>query len=262
MSRKNFFNEKVIIITGASSGIGRQLALDLSALEARVVLAARREEKILELEKEITASGKKALAVKTDVSRLEEVHNLIDRSIKEWGRIDIYISNAGLYVQKLTSESTLEDYQRSFSVNFFASFHAVKKLIPIMSDQRSGHIVFINSLDAKKGIVTDGPYVTAKSALSGFADVLRQEVKEEGIKVLSVFPGRVDTPMIEEIDVPWISPKISARQVAKATIRAIYKGRASAVVPQLYLTLGAMNDLFPRLMDWNYRLFKLEGKKK
>jgi NAD(P)-dependent dehydrogenase (short-subunit alcohol dehydrogenase family) len=84
--------------------------------------------------------------------------------------------------------------------------------------QRKGHIVIVNSLDAKKGIIGDTPYVAAKSALDGFGDSLRQELKKEGINITSVYPARVDTPMIEHLKVLWVSPKISCGKVVKAMI--------------------------------------------
>jgi short-subunit dehydrogenase len=114
-------------------------------------------------------------------------------------------------------------------------------------------------LDSKKGIVGDGPYVSAKSALDGFGDVLRQEVKKMGIKVLTVYPARVDTPMIQDLKVPRVSPKISAEKVADKMIRAIYKDKAILVVPRSNALLGALNSLFPKLMDWVYKKFRIEG---
>lgn len=260
--KKTFFKDKVIIVTGASSGIGEAAAVELVQLGAKVVLAARNEKKLIELEKRIESSGYEAYSIKTDVSIEKDVIYLIDKTMEKWGRIDIFLSNAGLYVQESIMDTNEEDFKRSFAVNFYGSYYAVKKVIPIMLKQKSGHIVFVNSLDVKKGIIGDGPYVTAKSALHGFADVLRQEVKKKGIKVSTVYPGRVDTPMIEELEVPWISPKITAEKVVKSMINGIRKNKASVVVPKVYYMLGALNDLIPGIMDWSYRLFKLEGRKK
>lgn len=92
-----------------------------------------------------------------------------------------------------------------------------------MMAQGSGHIVLVTSMDAKKGIPRDAPYVAAKFALAGFGDVLRQELYGSGVAVTTLFPGRVDTPMIEHLKVPWISAKISPEVVARATVRAIVR---------------------------------------
>lgn len=261
MSNSTFFKNKVIIITGASSGIGEVAAIKLSELGAKVVLAARNETKLTKITNSIVANGKEALSIKTDVSNKYDVENLINKTIEMWGRIDIYISNAGQYIQGQINEIDVEDFQHSFDINFFGSLYAVKKLIPIMTNQKSGHIVFINSLDAKKGIKGDGAYVAAKCALDGFGDVLRQEVKSNGIKVMTVYPGRVDTPMVEDIKVPKISDKISPDKVVKAILNGIQKNKVIVVVPRILYPLGAFNNLFPKLLDWLYYKFKLEGEK-
>jgi short-subunit dehydrogenase len=257
-----FFKDKVIIVTGASSGIGEVTAISLAQLGAKVVLAARNENKLIELVKKIESKGDKAISIKTDISREKDVINLINTTISKWDRIDILISNAGQYIQGLVTDINELDFQNSFSVNFYSSLFLVKHTVPLMSVRKSGHIVFINSLDAKKGIVGDGPYVVAKCALNGFGDILRQEVKKDGIKVLTVYPGRVDTPMIQELKVPWISAKISAEKVVKDMIKGIRKNKAIVVVPQIFFLLGALNHLVPKIMDWFYQKFKLEGEKK
>lgn len=261
MTNLAFFKDKVIIVTGASSGIGENLALRFSHLGAKVVLAARNKAKLTALKNHINASGKEAIAVKTDIAIEKEVINLINRTQDKWGRIDILISNAGQYIQGYMNDINSEAFRRSFEVNFYGSLYAVKHIVPIMDNQKAGHIVFINTLDAKKGIVGDGPYVVAKSALDGFADVLRQEVKDTGIKVLTVYPSRVDTPMIQHIHVSCFSPKMSVEKVVNAVVKGILKNKPLIVVPQMLYLLGALNNVFPRVMDWLYKKFRLEGEK-
>ncbi|MFC2135236.1 SDR family NAD(P)-dependent oxidoreductase [Bacteroidota bacterium] len=262
MNKKKYFRDKVIVVTGASSGIGRELAFQLAGFNATVVLAARNEKKLLELNKQIIDKGEKALPVVTDVSKEDEVKKLINTTIEKFGRIDIFVSNAGQYFQGKIEETGLEDFRKSMEVNFYSSIFAVKSILDSMVSRRSGFIVFVNSLDAYKGLVGDAPYVAAKSALDGFGDVLRQEVKPFGVKVISVYPGRVDTPMIEDLKVPIISRKISTKSVADAIINGIVKKKPVVVIPKLFYNLGALNRTFPRLMDWFYNIFKLEGEQK
>jgi NADP-dependent 3-hydroxy acid dehydrogenase YdfG len=257
-----YFRDKVIIVTGASSGIGEVVAIRLSELGAKVVLAARNEHKLGELQYRIESSGNEAISVKTDISIESNVINLVDKTFEKWGRIDILISNAGQHVQGSLSNINTSDFKNSFDVNFYGSVYTVKKVLPIMISQKSGHIVFVNSLDSKKGIVGDGPYVAAKCALHGFGDVLRQEVKELGIKVSTVYPGRVDTPMIEDLKVPLVSAKITSDKVVKSMIKGIRKNKAIIVVPKMFFLLGTLNELAPKIMDWFYKKFKLEGEKK
>jgi NADP-dependent 3-hydroxy acid dehydrogenase YdfG len=209
MNKKKYFEEKVIIITGASGGIGRAAALAFAHHQAKVVLAARNEEKLESLKEEIIAQGGQAMAIKTDIRSFSDTEGMARETIVKWGGIDMLIANAGQYVQDAPGGIDLRAYERSLAVNFMGTLHAVKSVLPEMRRRGRGHIVIVNSLDAKKGIVGDGPYVAAKAALDGFGDVLRQELKAAGIKVTSIYPARVDTPMIEHIKVPRISPKMS-----------------------------------------------------
>ena len=124
-----------------------------------------------------------------------------------------------------------------------------------------GHIVIVNSLDAKKGITGDGPYVSAKSALDGVGDVLRQEQKQHGINITSIYPSRVDTPMSKNIKVPWVSPKMSCEKVVNAMIRGLKRNKAIITVPSAYFLLSSLNSIFPRFLDWSYQKLKIEGEK-
>jgi len=256
---RKYFKNQVVIITGASSGIGKLTAITLSQLGAKVALAARNESKLEEIKNQIIGDGNQAIAIQADVSKKEDNEKIINSVLNEWGKIDIFIANAGQYIQKNIADCSNEDIQQSFDVNFYGTFHGIKYVLPIMQKQKSGNIVIVNSLDAKKGIVGDGPYVAAKSALSGFADVLRQEVKSDGIKVISVYPGRVDTPMIKDIKVPWISPKISIQKAVNAIIKGIIKSKPVVIVPKMYYFLGALNNIFPSMLDWFYKKLKMEG---
>ena len=261
MKDQDFFRDKVILITGASSGIGRASAVRFAQLKAKVILASRNEEKLESLKREIVSNGGEALVIKTDVTSFEDTQKLVVAATKEWGSLDILIANAGAYIQDLSHEINIDSFRDSFDVNFFGVLNSVKSVLPEMKRQGKGHIVIINSLDSRKGIIGDSPYVAAKSALDGFGDVLRQELKGYGIRVTSIYPARVDTPMIGNIKVPWISPKISPFKVAKAIIKGIRRNKAIVVVPSSYFLLGALNNISPRLVDWFYLKFKIEGVK-
>ena len=261
MGNQHFFHDKVILITGASSGIGRATALIFAQLNAKVVLASRNEEKLNALRQEIESNGGQALVIKTDVSSFEDTQRMSKTTILKWGKIDILIANAGIYVQDVSHEIDLESFWESFNINFFGTLHTIKSVLPEMKRQGKGHIVIVNSLDAQKGIIGDSPYVAAKSALDGFGDVLRQELKGGGINITSIYPTRVDTPMSENLNVPWISPKISPLQVGKAIIKGIKRNKAIVIVPSAYFLVGSLNNIFPRLLDWFYLKFRIEGEK-
>jgi len=259
MNNKLFFQDKVIVITGASSGIGRYAALFFAGLNAKVVLASRDEERLKLLKKDILSAGGKALICKTDVSSFEEIQKMVQDTLAEWGKIDILIACAGVYLHDMNTEIDIQAFKHSMDINFFGTLYAIKGVLKVMENQGSGHIVILNSLDSKKGIVGDSPYVASKSALDGLGDVLRQELKGKGIRFTSIYPARVDTPMVGNLKVPWISPKIPPEKVVMAIIKAIKRNKAIVIVPSLFSMLGALNNLVPRLLDWIYRIFKIEG---
>lgn len=261
MKTLDFFKEKVIIVTGSSSGIGRATSLVLAQYGSKVVLASRTIDKLISLKEEITSKGGQAIVIQTDIFSPIDTNKMIQETVIKWGRIDILIACAGQYVQDITNELDIKKYQQSMDINFFGTLYSIKSSLPIMKRQRSGHIVIINSLDAKKGIVGDGPYVSSKAALDGFGDVLRQEMKPFNIKVTSIFPGRVNTPMIENINVPPISKKIPPEKVAKAILKAIKRNKASLIVPSTFFMISILNYLMPHFSDWAYRILKIHGQK-
>ena len=257
--RKKTFRDKVVIITGASSGIGRITAIRLAQCGASVVLAARREEALKAVAQDIQAIGAKAMAIPTDVTDQQQVEALVTKTISQWQQVDILIANAGAYVRGPVTELTKADFEHSFAVNFYGALYGVLSVLPHMVARKSGHIVFVSSLDAKKGLPKDGPYVAAKFALSGFAEVIQQELYGSGVHVTTILPGRIDTPMIEHLKVPWISHKVPPDKVARAIIRGIKRRKAEVFVPFLQAPYGYLNALFPRFMDWIVRAFHLEG---
>ena len=253
------FRHAVAVVTGASSGIGKATALALAREGARVVLAARRRAPLEQVAEEVTALGGEPLVVPTDVSQREQVEHLIDHTLETWGRVDILVANAGIYVRSPIREMRIEDLERSIAVNFYGTVYAVMAVLPHMLEQKSGHIVLVTSMDAKKGIPPDAPYVAAKFAASGFGDVLRQELHGTGVHATVVFPGRVDTPLIENLTVPWISAKIPPEAVARAILKGIRKRSPEVIVPWQARLLVFANTLSPRLADWAVRYFHLEG---
>jgi short-subunit dehydrogenase len=261
ISAKDYFKDQVIIITGASSGIGRAAALKFAGLHAKVVLAARNEDKLNSLRDEILLAGGRALVIPSDVSVYEDAQRIVRETILQWEKVDILIACAGKYVQDTTHEIDILSFGESMAVNFYGTLNVIKSVLPEMKRRGSGHIVIVNSLDAKKGIIGDGPYVAAKAALDGFGDVLRQEMKPYKIAVTSVYPGRVDTPMIEHIKATGISAKILPGKVVKAMIKGIKKKKAIVVVPKIFFPIGALNNLVPRFLDRAYRILRLEGEK-
>jgi len=255
----NFFQDKVALVTGASSGIGRCTALELANRGARVALAARREDALRKLAEEIKRQGSNALVLPTDVTQREQVEHMVQQVYAQWGRIDILVSNAGEYIQAPILELEPSDIQRSFDINFFGGVYCIKAVLPYMLSQKSGHIVCVTSMDGKIGLPPDAPYVSAKFALTGFCEVLRQEMHGRGIFVSNILPGRVDTAMIDHLRFSWISSKISPETVALSIVSAISKRKPIVIVPPLAQFLYYINVFAPLLSDKLSRYLRLEG---
>jgi NADP-dependent 3-hydroxy acid dehydrogenase YdfG len=240
------------IVTGASRGIGRATARALAVRGARVVLAARGAEEL-----EATAREVGGIAVPTDVTDPAQVEALVAAA----GEVDVVVANAGVYVQRRVLETTRADLDASLATNFHGALAPVLAALPGMVERRRGHIVLLNSVDGLKGLPGDGPYVAAKHALAGMGGVLRQELAPHGIGVTSIFPGRVDTAMVEGLTVPRISRKIPPEAVAAAVVRGIERNRARIIVPRLAAGLVWAEYISPRLADAVVRVLRLEGRR-
>ncbi len=259
MADRQKLKDKVAIITGASSGIGRAIALELAQAGARVALASRDEAALEALATEIQERGGKSLVVRTDVTQDADIENLVQQVLETWGQVDILVANSGRYVRGPIEELSEAHFVRAMDVNFFGSLRPVLRVLPHMLKRGSGHIVLMNSLDGRWGLPTDAPYAASKFALRGFGNVLRQDLHGTGVGVTSVFPGRIDTPMIGYMRVPIVSRKIPAEAVARATVRGILRNQPEIVIPIEGIGIIGLNLLPPRLADWLVRRFHLQG---
>jgi short-subunit dehydrogenase len=256
---KQMLLDKIAIVTGASSGIGRETALALAGQGAHVVLAARNKTQLEAVAQAIQRLGRKAWVVPTDMAQPDQVERLVTNTLARWQRVDILIANAGVYVRCPVTELTVSEIECSLAINFYGAVHSVLAVLPSMLARNSGNLVFVTSVDGKKGIPPDAPYAIAKFALTGFAEVLRQELYGTGVYVTNILPGRVDTPMISNLRVPWISAKIPPQAVARAIVRAIHRRSPEVIIPFPARVLVYVNTLSPHLGDWFVRLFHLEG---
>lgn len=251
--------DAVAVVTGASSGIGRATALVLAEKGAHVSLGARTESALRELADEIRRRGREALVVPTDVTDKNQVNRLIAETLARFQRVDILVANAGAYIRSPIRTLTVEEVERSMAVNFYGALHAVLAVQSHMLEQGNGHIILVSSLDGKKGLPRDAPYVAAKFALAGYGEVLRQELHDSGVHVTTVFPGRVDTPLIDTLEVPRVSAKIPVEAVARSIVAAVRQPKPEVIMPIQGRALHLVNALSPRLGDWLVRLFHLQG---
>lgn len=184
---------QIAIVTGASKGIGRAIAIALAAEGAHVVLAARGKPELESLAKKIHDGGGKGIALKIDLTNDDHVWMLVDETIKRFGRIDILVNNAGMGVLKPFAEMGTAEFDEMWKLNMRAPFVLTKIALPHLIRQKSGAIVNIASLAGKNSFVTGTGYAATKWALRGWASSLMLEVREHNIRVVTIFPGSVDT---------------------------------------------------------------------
>jgi NADP-dependent 3-hydroxy acid dehydrogenase YdfG len=186
-------NKPVTIISGASRGIGRAIATRLARENHFVILLARNNEEISELELEIDSAGGKALSFAVDISNEKQVNEVVEQAMRDFGHIDNVINNAGIGIFKKAENLSEEDWTRVMDVNVKGSFLLSKAVLPHMKAAGKGHIVGIAS-DVSKRTFADGSlYCASKYAQHAFFEALRREVRSKGIKVSVIYPGLVDT---------------------------------------------------------------------
>lgn len=189
------WSNKVVFITGASSGIGRALAVELGRRGASVGLLARRREALLEVAREIERAGGKALALPADVRNAGEVEQAAARIRELWGRIDVLVANSG--VGSITPATNLRagEVADVIAVNTIGVINSVAAVLPEMIARRSGHLVAISSLAAYRGLPKSCAYSASKAAVSTFFESLRVDLQGTGIDVTTIHPGFIKTPL-------------------------------------------------------------------
>jgi NADP-dependent 3-hydroxy acid dehydrogenase YdfG len=187
---------KVVVVTGASSGIGEATAEALAGEGATVVVAARREERLSDLVGRIEGNGGRTLAVSCDVTDEGQAHALIQRAEEEFGRVDILVNNAGVMLLSKVGKGLSEQWRQMFEVNVLGLLYATDAAIEVMKRQGSGHIVNISSVAGRKVTRdTSGVYAGTKHAVGAISEGLRMELLEDNIRVTVVEPGAVETEL-------------------------------------------------------------------
>jgi NADP-dependent 3-hydroxy acid dehydrogenase YdfG len=200
---------KVVVITGASSGLGEATARLLAAEGARVVLGARRAARIQALADELTGRGGKALAVPTDVTDRDQVKRLVDLTVQTHGRIDVMINNAGLMPQSLLEHLKVDEWDRMIDVNLKGVLYGIAAALPHMQRQRAGHIINVSSVAGHKVGPGSAVYSATKHAVRALSEGLRQEVKPWNIRTTVISPGAVATELPNTVTDPDTAERIN-----------------------------------------------------
>ncbi len=207
---------KVVVITGASSGLGEAAARRLAALGAKLVLGARRMERLQALAKELSLGNSAVL--QTDVTHYEQVKRLVDHAVESHGRIDAILNNAGLMPQSLLEKLKVDEWDRMIDVNIKGVLYGIAAALPYMKAQKSGHIINVSSVAGHKVGPGGTVYSATKYAVRVISEGLRQEVKPYNIRTTVISPGAVATELPNTITDPDVAERV--RQVYAIAIPA------------------------------------------
>ncbi|WP_159875574.1 SDR family oxidoreductase [Aquitalea denitrificans] len=200
---------KVVVITGASSGLGEATARHLSAQGALVALGARRLERIQALADELNRNGGKAIALATDVTKHADVKALVDAAVQAFGRIDVMVNNAGLMPHSPLERLKIDDWNQTIDVNIKGVLYGIAAALPYMQQQKSGHIINVSSVAGRTVRPGSAVYAATKSAVLMISEGLRQEVKPYDIRTTVVSPGAIATELPNSVTEPDVAGAIS-----------------------------------------------------
>lgn len=261
--QKSKMGKKVAIITGASSGIGREIAIAMAKKGYDLALTARRKDRLEELKSELTERYDARVSTGTvDIRHKEEVNAFIDRVNKEMGRIDVLVANAGYTMTGTFADLSVDDYKNIFETNFFGTLNTLYPALASL-EKNSGTVVITGSLLGEFGVMDRSPYSATKFALRGFYESVRYEFRERGIGLVLVEPGFVSTELremdrrgnrIEKVDAEVkkkhshgiaAPPELIAKKIVKAIPK---KGFCIKIIPFHARVLYFVNRHFPRVL--------------
>lgn len=263
-----FYNDKVIWITGASSGIGEALAYQLSKMDARLILSSRKVHKLEKVLQQCEHPERHEI-LPLDLQALEELPEKAKEALGYWGRIDMLINNGGISQRSLANETSIDVDRRLMEVNYLGPVALTKEILPSMLERKQGHIAVVSSLTGKFGTPLRSGYAASKHALHGFFDALRAEVWREKVFVTIVCPGYIKTDIslnaltadgspqgtMDKGQENGISPEACARKI----IRAMEDGKDEVLIGGMEKMGVYIKRFFPRYFNRMIRGISVTG---
>lgn len=246
--------DQVVLLTGASSGIGWAAALEFAGHGARLALAARREGKLRELAGLLEARKAECLVLPCDVSEPRQARAALEALLKRWGRLDILVNNAGINSSRRFHEQPWEEAEGILRTNYLGSAFLIHAALPVMLSQGRGHVVNVSSIAGLLGLPYMASYCASKFALTGLTEALRREYYESGVTFSLLCPGTVDTPMAgeslkdERLGL-LIRPK-TAEQVARKIISCCLRRSPELIYGEAPGFLLRLSKFLPAFVDW------------
>lgn len=259
MTRRPAIDGKIVIVTGASSGIGEATAREFARAGATTVLAARRLERLERLAKEIHKMGGSALPVRTDLTDLAQITDLVQKTLSTYGRIDVLANIAGWGNYDWLEELSAEDLRNYYEVNVIGMAQLIQQVIPIMKTQRSGYILNMSSYASEIGTPPLNVYASTKYAVKGLNDALRRELLPWGITVIRIHPSAVSgtefnkkagrkSGSIKYRSIPI--GRVSREAIAQKIVQLVEHPRRALYYSRVYDIPVILNQLFPEILDW------------
>lgn len=250
---------RTAVITGASSGIGKAIALELARNGCNVAIAARRADRLADTASECREHSVDVFVRRTDVTSRDDCFGLIEEVEEQFAPVDILINNAGFALLDRIESADIEDVRRMVETNIFGMFHCIQAQLPYMIGRGSGAIVNVSSIAGLMGYAGMGMYGATKFAVTGMTEALRDEVTDRGIEVLLVCPGTTESEFFlyaERGKIPAASRIVrglAPEDVARATCRAIERGSYRTIVPRTAAAFIRFKELAPRPAHWLMR---------
>jgi len=251
------FKNKVVLVTGASRGIGKAVALAFARQGATLVLAARSSERLQAVHHEIRDLGGQAIWVPTDVTSTSDIDALLHVAMQRFGRIDVLVNNAGIgKVSAIEAAEFEEDLRSTLQASLFGAIHLTRQVLPIMRRQHSGAIVNMSSVMGRKAFARFGGYAIVMHGVSAFSDALRQELAGSNIQVSVIHPALTATDLLHEVDEAQMPPPfrhmtpLPPEHVAHAVLKAVRRGTPRVVLPRPAATLLLGEAVSPRIGDF------------
>ena len=247
------FKNKVVLITGASSGIGKQTAIEFAKLGSNIILVARRKNKLEQVENELKQFNVNTLVYPCDVSKKDQVEELSKIVLQKFNSIDILVNNAGFAIYGSVSDLSIDEIESQMETNYFGMIYCVKNFLPLMLKKKSGHIVNVASVAASFGLPGITSYCASKFAMLGFSEGLKHELTGTGVGLTVVSPIMVKTnffdhPSFEKMP-KYLPISLNSKTVAKVIVKAANSSRLEIITPSIVRGAVWLKHTFPYFIN-------------